>query len=136
MICFGLALAGMLYLTQGFAPALDLMSRRIGAACMLSLAPAVFWAVGLLCLLPVSGPMTYREYRRSLVRIRWASVLTCAVLALAAALEGAALVTGGRPASETLRLLALLEAGAFAGTAAAVSLRFPCEKLDNEEVTK
>lgn len=132
IICFLLALAGMLYLNLGFLPSPELLNRRIGAACLLSLAPTVFWAVGWLCLLPVSGPMTYRRYRRSLVRIRWASSLAWVALTLAVGLEGTALLTGGGDGA--LRLPVLLGTWAAVGTAAALSW-FPCEKTE-EEVTR
>lgn len=129
--CFLLALAGMLTLNLGFTPAPGPLNRRIGAACLLSLAPTVFWAVGVLCLLPVRNPMTYRGYRRSLVRIRWSSALACSALTLAVILEGMALLTGGKPGE--LPLLALLGAWAAAGTAAAVSWLFPCGKTKKED---
>lgn len=126
-VVFLLFVIGLLYLNA--CPSPGGLTRQVGPLCLLSCAPAIYWGIGLLSLLPASGQMTYRRYRRSIVRMRWASGLAAAVLALALLFELRFVAVNGTALPELCYLSALLLVLAAAGAATALLLRFPCRPV-------
>lgn len=49
-------------------------ARIFVGACMLSVIPLMYLLIGTGCLIPVKFRLTYREYRGSVVRIRWTGI--------------------------------------------------------------
>jgi hypothetical protein len=122
-------LAGLLYL-NGF-PSPGGMSRQVGPLCLLSVAPAIYWAIGWLCLLPAAPQMTYRRYRRSIVRMRGASGVGMAVLAVAMIFELRFMILNEVTAAELRYCLVLCLTLAAAGWAAVwLLLKFPIRMVD------
>lgn len=72
------------------------MPRIFVGACMLIVIPLMYLLIGVGCLMPVGEKLTYRDYRGSVIRIRWTS-LTIAGLALVGLLgeAGYLLLAGG-----------------------------------------
>ena len=76
-------------LTKNSAP------RIFAGACMLIVIPLMYLLIGTGCLVSAKDPLTYRDYRGSVLRIRWTSIAVAGLSALGSIGELGYLLTGG-----------------------------------------
>lgn len=127
---FVLFLAGLCWLI--FRPSSGGMTRQVGPLCILAVAPAIFWGIGLGNMCLREERMTYRDYFQSFRRSRWSSIAAGAVMALTTVFELIYIVKHGLD-GELSFLLVLLLTLVCSGTAAVHHVRRPCKNLGTQK---